>query len=474
MTRMRSARHTSDDRRTTPMKDSDLPDLRWAGAGELAKALAEGRIGARAACEAAIERIERLDGAINAVVVRDFERARSQADAADAALARGERRPLLGVPMTVKESFDVAGLPTTWGLPPFRANRPAEDAVAVARLRQAGAVILGKTNVPPALGDWQSTNEIHGRTVHPRDPARGPGGSSGGAAAALAAGMVPLELGSDLGGSIRVPAHLCGVFGHKSSHGLVPARGHGFPGTDGAPSELAVLGPLARSADDLDLALGIVAGPYGDEAAGYRLALPVPPESLAGCRVLALDTHPCARTAGVICAAVERACDAAGRAGARIERTSALLPDLAGAHATYAAMMQTTTSRGTPDAPGAISAHEWLNLLDQRARLRRRWRALFEQHDVVLAPAFGAVAFPHVDHPRQATTPLVIDGVGTNYGDQLAWPGVATLPGLPATVAPIDETPEGLPIGLQVIGPFLHDRRTIRVAGWLHALTRRT
>ena len=404
--------------------------------------------------------------------MRDFERARVQADAADAALARGERRPLLGVPMTVKESYDVAGLPTTWGLPAFRDFRPTEDAVAVARLKQAGAVILGKTNVPPALGDWQSTNAIHGRTVHPRDPARGPGGSSGGAAAALATGMVPLELGSDLGGSIRVPAHLCGVFGHKPSHGLVPSRGHAFPGTDGAPSDLAVCGPMARSAEDLDLALGIVAGPFGDDATGYRLALPAPPEGIAGCRVLALDEHPSARTANVIRAAIERACAAAARAGARIERATPLLPDLGAAHATYAAMMQTTTSRGAPAAPGAISAHEWLNLLDRRARLRRQWRALFERYDVVLAPAFGAVAFAHVDHPQQAETPLVIDGIGTSYGDQLAWPGVATLPGLPASVAPIDETPEGLPIGLQVIGPFLQDRRTIHVAGWLHALTR--
>ena len=454
------------------MTPSDSPDLPWIGAADLAAAIAAGRVSAREACDAAIARIERIDVAINAVVVRDFERARSQADAADAALARGERRPLLGVPMTVKESYDVAGLPTTWGLPPFRENRPGEDAVAVARLKQAGAVILGKTNVPPALGDWQSTNAIYGRTVHPRDPSRGPGGSSGGAAAALATGMVPLELGSDLGGSIRVPAHLCGVFGHKPSLGLVPARGHGFPGTDGAPSDLAVCGPLARSAEDLDLALGIVAGPFSDDATGYRLALPAPLAQLAGCRILALDEHPSARTASVIRAAVERTCAAAENAGARIERATPLLPDLAAAHATYAAMLQTVTSRGAPSASGVISAHEWLNLLDQRARLRRRWRALFEHFDVVLAPAFGVVAFPHVDHPQQADTPLMIDGIGTKYGDQLAWPGVATLPGLPATVAPIDETPEGLPIGLQVIGPFLQDRRTIHVAGSLHALTR--
>ena len=202
---------------------TDPADFDTAGAGELAAAIATGRLSALEACDAAIRRIEARDAAINAVVVRDFERAREQARERDLRRARGERGPLLGVPMTVKESFDVAGLPTHWGLLPFRDHRPREDALAVARLKAAGAVILGKTNVPPALADWQATNPIHGRTVNPHDPTRSPGGSSGGSAAALASGMVPLELGSDIGGSIRVPAHFCGVFGHKPSFGLLPS-----------------------------------------------------------------------------------------------------------------------------------------------------------------------------------------------------------------------------------------------------------
>ena len=244
------------------MSDRALPTAR-----ALVEALARGDVRALDLCEQAIERIERLDREINAVVVRDFDRAREQARAADAALQRGERRPLLGLPMTVKEAFNVAGLPTTWGFA-FAKDLPArEDAVAVQRLKAAGAVILGKTNVAVALGDWQSHNVVYGRTSHPLDPRRTPGGSSGGSAAALASGMVALELGSDIGGSIRVPAAFCGLYGHKPTHGLLPVRGHDFPGSGGAePDPLAVIGPLARSAGDLELAMHVLAGPDVDQA----------------------------------------------------------------------------------------------------------------------------------------------------------------------------------------------------------------
>ena len=198
-------------------------------AGEQVADLAARRVSAVELLDQAIARIEALDKSINAVVVRDFDRARQAAIAADQALARGERRPLLGLPMTVKESFNVAGLPTTWGIPAFKDWRPAEDAVPVERLKAAGAVIIGKTNVPVALADWQSTNPIYGTTNNPYDVERTPGGSSGGAAAALAAGYVALELGSDIGGSLRTPAHYCGVFAHKPTYGVIARRGHNFP-----------------------------------------------------------------------------------------------------------------------------------------------------------------------------------------------------------------------------------------------------
>jgi amidase len=453
------------------MTQAAVPDFETASAHAVVAAIASGRLSAREACDAAIARIERLDAAINAVVVRDFERAREQAAMRDRQLAQGQRLPLLGLPMTVKEALDVAGLPTTWGLPPFRDHRPREDAVVVARLKAAGAVILGKTNVPPALADWQSTNPIYGRTVNPHDASRSPGGSSGGSAAALAAGMVALECGSDIGGSIRIPAAFCGVFGLKPSFGLVPLQGHGFPGTDGAGVELAVVGPLARDVVDLELAFGVLAGADAMAGVAWRADPPAPSvRSLAECRLLVLDSHPRARTDAVIRGALERLCSEASRAGAKVSRESALLPDLSAAHDDYLAMLTAIMTRGAPGVQRVISAHEWFALLDRQLQVRRRWQALFEGFDAVVAPAFGTLAYPHVDAPDMATSKLLIDGQATPYGAQIAWPGMATFANLPATAAPIGRTPGGLPIGAQVIGPFLQDRTTIAIAGWLSTL----
>jgi amidase len=336
--------------------------------------------------------------------------------------------------------------------------------VGVARLKAAGAVILGKTNVPPFLSDWQSNNPIYGRTNNPLDLARSPGGSSGGAAAALAAGMVPLEFGSDIGGSIRVPAAFCGVHGHKPSYDLIPSRGHAPPGLDGAPVALAVVGPLARSAADLELAMGVLAGPVDETAVGYRLALPPARHAgLADYRVLVIDSHPAAATAGEVREALDTTARRIEGAGAKVSRESDLTPDLAAAHGVYMTMLMTAMSRGGPPPPDLISAHEWMNLRDAQLAVRRRWTRLFEDFDVVLAPTFGMVAFEHQTGEPAART-LSIDGRATPYFDQLAWPGVATLANLPATAVPIGLNPAGLPIGAQIIGPYLEDRTTLAFA----------
>ena len=234
---------------------------------QTAVAIRSGATTALAETEAAIARIEARDGALNAVVVRDFDRARDQARAVDA--GPKDDRPLLGVPMTIKESFDVAGLPTTWGI--VRDYVATSDAVAVQRLKAAGAVLLGKTNVPVFLADIQSVNPIYGRTNNAVDPGRSAGGSSGGGAVALASGMVPLEFGSDIGGSIRTPAAFNGVWGHKPTYAALPTDGHSLPGTDGASIPLSVIGPLARDADDLAVALDVVSDlplPHASEARG--------------------------------------------------------------------------------------------------------------------------------------------------------------------------------------------------------------
>ncbi len=431
--------------------------------------LAAGRATAVGLCEAAIERIERLDGPINAIAIRDFDRARAAATEADAALAQGERRPLLGLPMTVKESFDVAGLHSSWGVPAMNGWVAETDAIAVARLKAAGAVILGKTNVAMWLADWQSDNPVYGRVNNPLDPTRTAGGSSGGAAAAVASGMVPLELGSDIGGSIRVPAAFCGVYGHKPSYGLVPGRGHAPAGNDGVSPVLGVYGPLARSAEDLDLALGVIAGPGDDEGVGYRLDLPAPRHAKLGdSRVLVLTSHPRAETDAEIVGAVDALADRLHRAGARVSRQTDLLPDLTASHDVFSTLVNTAISRGMPGRD-SISAHAWMDALDAQLKFRRQWARLFQDFDVVLAPTFGVVAFPHDDKPFGERI-HTINGADTPYGAQIAWPGVALLANLPATAMPIGFTRAGLPISAQAIGPYLEDRTTIAFAGLLAGL----
>ncbi|MDB5433620.1 MAG: amidase [Caulobacter sp.] len=440
-------------------------DITTATAGELAAALAARKVSALELADAAIARIKAVDGAINAVVVRDFDRAIDAAKAADRALARGERGALLGVPMTVKESNAVAGLASTWGFEGFKGFVAERDATAVARLKAAGAVILGKTNVPPFLSDFQSNNAVYGRTNNPYDLTRSPGGSSGGAAAALAAGMVPLEFGSDIGGSIRVPAAFCGVFGHKPSHGLIPSRGHSPPGTDGKGIDLAVVGPLARTAADLALALDVTAGPADEEAVGYRAELPSPRHGrLDAFRVLVLDGRAIAPVDDVVSDTVLARGEALARAGAAVTHAAEAMPDPAVIQEIYLAMLDTQMTRGQPGAH-SISAHEWLTLLDRQTAVRRQFTELFRDIDVILMPAFGQVAFPHNDDPDFANRTLEINGKPTRYFDQIAWAGAATLGNLPATAMPIGMTDAGLPIGCQIVGPYLEDRTTIAFAG---------
>ena len=458
---------------------------------DLAAALAAREISATDLVNGAIARIEANDGKLNAVVVRDFDRARAAAAEADQALARGERHPLLGIPMTVKESFNVAGLPTTWGIPAGKDFRPTEDALAVRRLKAAGAIILGKTNVPIVLGDFQSYNDIYGTTNNPWDVARTPGGSSGGAAVSLAAGFVPLELGSDIGGSLRNPAHFCGVFAHKPSYGLLPSRGQTPPGAPALPYEvdLAVIGPMARSAQDLTLALDILAGPDGPQATAYRLALPASRHSeLKNFRILVIDEHPLLPTSRDVLTALDRMATNLERGGAKVARGSPLVPDLAVHGRIYTRLLSSVFGTDIPEdaylrlqesaktlaaddvtltaerVRGTVLSHrDWMKADRTRAWLADRWRALFREFDVVLCPVMPTTAFPH-DHGEMATRRIAIDDKNVPYIDQVMWAGMATLTGLPATAVPIGRSARGLPVGMQIIGPYLEDRTPLAFA----------
>lgn len=422
---------------------------------ETARAIANGETTAIAECEAAIARIETRNGPLNAVVITDFDRARAAAAEADSAVARGERKPLLGVPMTVKESNDIAGLPTTWGLEPFAGNIVAADSPSIRRLKEAGAVILGKTNVPPMLADWQSDNPVYGRANNPHDHGRSPGGSSGGAAAALASGMVPLELGSDIGGSIRVPAHFCGVYGLKPTYGIVPLEGHFFPQTDTADIPLSAVGPMARCAEDIAVAIDIISD----------VALPRPRKrDLKDMKLLVLTEHPVAETRAAIAGAVEDIADLAAAAGASVDRRSDLIPDLAERHAEYMRMLLTVLSTRMPDPQQEQpNLPQWFQILDAQAICYREYRTLFGDYDAILTPVAGITAFEH--DPREMRERTVdIDGTDHAFANQFGWIGMATYPGLPAMAMPIGEDGDGLPIGLQIIADKYQDQQAIEIA----------
>jgi amidase len=425
--------------------------------------------------------------------VRDFSRALEAARAADAALARGEARPLLGIPLTVKESYNVAGLPTTWGFPAQKDYVPKEDALPITRVKDAGGIILGKTNVPMALSDWQSYNEIYGTTNNPYDLARTPGGSSGGSSAALAAGYGPLSLGSDVGGSLRVPAFHCGVYAHKPTFGLVASRGHLPPGFPALPSErdLAVIGPMARSAADLSLLLEVIAGPDPlDAGKAYRLELPPPRHAqLRAFRVLLIDSDPLLPTDKDVRAGIERLADHLGKAGVSVTRRSPLWPDFAASSRLFMRMLlsvqsatfppeiyagaQAAAAQLSPDDMSlraerlrgiTLSHRDWMTASNGRARLRAQWRELFNSFDAVVCPIMPTPAYVQDHSPDQETRRINIDGKNYSYPDQLAWPGVATLPGLPSTAIPTGLSPSGLPVGVQIVGPWLEDRTPLKLA----------
>jgi amidase len=471
-------------------------DIATATATELIPALKAREISSRELLADLTERAQQLNPALNAIVAWDLDRATEAALAADAATASGQATgPLHGLPMTVKDVWETQGLVTTSGALPLARYVPESDAIAVGRLKEAGAIIFGKTNTPLFAGDWQTYNEVYGRTNNPWDVTRTTGGSSGGAAAAVAAGLTPLELGSDIGGSIRIPAHYNGVYGLKPSWGIVPLRGH-IPGPPGSLVEVdvGVAGPMARSVADLRTAFEVIAGPLPENAAGWRLELDAGPElaDVSELRVGTLfdqggDVVPISAEVRASC---EKFAANLSNAGARVRTAQLPVPlrdgfkvwrdvalpviGLGLLDAEYDGLAEQGKAQGDDPLVAVARAmtssyRSWLLAVEQRQRQRMAWARFFEDFDVVLAPVMPTVAFPHDTDRPLAERLIDIDGIAVPHFPAAAWVGVIGVSLLPVVTLPIGPGHSGLPVGVQVAGPFLSDLRLLRAAELLES-----
>ncbi|MGB8129981.1 MAG: amidase [Candidatus Angelobacter sp.] len=466
-------------------------DLDFATALQAAEAIRSKKVASVELTERMFARIDHYNPQLNVFAYQLREDVLAQARKADAALAQGEAPGVFhGVPITVKESFAVAGHPCTWGFPPLRDSKAPQNSDVVNRLlSDAGAVLLGATNVPVALSDWQSYNPIYGQTNNPWDVKRSPGGSSGGSAAGLAAGLGYLSVGSDIGGSIRVPAHFCGIFGHKPTLDLVSLQGHlpgGNPGLPDFSTLLAVGGPLARSAQDLLAALKVIGGPAGWDAKAWKWHMPeTRARSLKDFRVGYVIDDPIAPPTPEVKAVLENAIEKLGRAGAKMKQgwPEGLKP--AELLANYKFMLEAFLYSTAPPEEqerlrktagnmvadknsGAMSSFaDWQKQNLRRLAYRAQWQAYFNQIDVFLSPVAFTEAFPH-DHSEPQEQRTIATSTGPrHYMDMLNWIAPATLTGCPATVAPVGRTSQGLPVGIQIMGPYWEDATPITFADLL-------
>jgi amidase len=466
-----------------------MTDIAFAPATQLAQKIRQKKIGCLELLDHYLARVEKYNPAINAIVSTDIAGARKRARAADRALKAGEVwGPFHGLPMTVKESLNVAGLPTTWGIPAFKGKPATRNAVAVERWLDAGAVIFGKSNVPVLLADGQSFNPVYGRTNNPWDLARTPGGSSGGSAAALAAGLAAIETGSDIASSIRNPAHNCGVFGHKPTYGLIPTRGHTL-GDVITPLDISVVGPLARSAGDLDAALSVLAGPDEIEAAGMTYTLPPSrKKALKDFRIGVILTDPVSEVESDVQEVLQRLVDFLAKQKAKVSDKARPAIDMRDAERVFAQLLAAATGSREPRekfeanlakartldaADRSLQAHslrggtlhhrDWQALNEERTRMRFAWHDWFRQYDLLLCPVYPLAPHKHMDESTD-TRVYDIHGRKAIHGNLLFWAGLTGVAYLPATAAPAGFTREGLPVGVQIVGPHFGDRTTIHFA----------
>jgi amidase len=470
-----------------------LSDLWQQSARELASSIRSKTIGSRELLDLYLHRIDRLDASLNAVVTLDADTAFRAASKADDAVVRGERIGALhGLPVTVKDALETAGMRSTGGAAELRDNVPERDAPAVARIKSAGAIVFGKTNVPKWSADSQTYNELFGATRNPWDTSLSPGGSSGGPAVAVACGFTAFETGTDIGGSIRMPAHFTGVCGHKPSFGIVPSRGYlDHAGGGLAEPDMNVIGPLARDVRDLELLLDVLAGADEDQAGAWQLRLP---SARTGARLGVWLDEPSCRVDKEVLAVLEEAVAALEADGAEID-ADARPVDFDESTRVFLALLSSAVSPGLSDevferakeleavpresgedlllemGRGTIMRHrDWIAVNERRELIRRRWSAWFADHDALLCPVTPVAAQPMSDESLFSRT-ITVDGASRPANDLVLWPGLAGVACLPSTVVPVGRTASGLPVGVQVVGPYLGDRTSLKIAQRLGDLT---
>ncbi len=466
-----------------------MDQLHFQSAVEIARRIRSGKTSACEVLEHFLARVDRYNPKLNAIIWMDAARARKRAQAADAALAKGEIwGPLHGVPMTIKESYNVAGSPTTWGDPKFRDNVTATSALAVERLEKAGVVLFGKTNVPLMLADWQTYNAIYGTTNHPWDVALSPGGSSGGSAAALAAGLTGIDAGSDIGASIRNPAHYCGIFGLKPTWGIVSPKGHSLPGSH-AYSDISAVGPLTRGAEDLDVALDAMAGPDDIDGVAWKLDLPLSSaKSLKDLRIAVKLRDRNCEIDSAYGDKLQALVDALVKRGATVREIEPEI-DTRRHHEMFVLLLRAATAARTPEADiarwrqtlaemalaemapadtplyldqmvrGNTLAHrDWLPLNNERMATRRKFADFFQDWDILLCPAAASAACPHDHTGERWQRTITVNGKHVPTTDQLFWAGYSGAVLLPSTVGPAGLTNSGLPVGYQAIAASGRDK----------------
>ncbi len=433
-------------------------------ATEQAAAIIRRELGSEELLDLCLARIEQVNPAVNAVCTLAVEPARVRARDADAATKRGECwGPLHGLPITIKDAIATAGIRSTGGATALRDNVPTTDAPAVASLKAAGAIVFGKTNLPEWSGDFQSFNDMFGTTNNPWDLTRTPGGSSGGAAAAVACGMTSFELGTDIGGSVRVPSAFCGVFGHKPSWGLIPALGYidelrSCDGIGGVESDINTFGPIARSVADLALLVDVLARPIPDSP-------PRKIESLVGLRIAAWIDEPALIIDSEMATIMHGVTDRVEAAGALVERNARPALDVQAAWRLGSRLIGEAVSvHMTEDEPSALSHREWMLADRERARLRLVWAKFFESFDVLICPVTLLPPFEHDQAGSWATRRITVNGADRAYLELEGWPALIGSAYLPSTVIPAGRTAAGLPVGMQIVVAHFLDGIGMKIA----------